>query len=103
MLSETTAMRAMIWHAASALTPTQAMASMTKFQCGDRAVEVCNMAMDLLGNHSVLHRHGVEKAFRDSRLNQIYEGTNEINRLAVIEDVQEQLLARVAASRGEGP
>ena len=71
---------------------------MTKFQCGDRAVEVCNQAMDLLGNHAVLHGNKVEKAFRDSRLNQIYEGTNEVNRLAVIEDMQEQFLAKVAAA-----
>ncbi len=100
MLAETTAMRGMIWHAASAYTPTQAMASMTKLHCGDRAVEVCNQAMDLLGNHAVVHGHRVEKAFRDARLTQIYEGTNEINRLGVIEDIQEQLLAKVAASRG---
>jgi alkylation response protein AidB-like acyl-CoA dehydrogenase len=100
MLAETTAMRAMIWHGASQWTPTQAMASMTKFHCGDRAVEVCNQAMDLLGNHAVLHGNRVEKAFRDSRLNQIYEGTNEINRLGVIEDIQEQLLAQVAAIAG---
>jgi len=100
MVAETTAMRGMIWHTARVYTPTQAMASMAKFQCGDRAVAVCNQAMDLLGNHAVLHGNGVEKAFRDSRLNQIYEGTNEINRIAVIEDMQEQLLARIAQDAG---
>ena len=73
---------------------------MTKFQCGDRAVEVCNQAMDLLGNHAVLHRNIVEKHFRDARLTQIYEGTNQINRLAIMEDIQEQLLAKVAAAAG---
>ena len=65
-------------------------------------VAVCNQAMDLLGNHSVLHSNRVEKAFRDSRLNQIYEGTNEINRLAVIEDLQEELLGRIARTRPNG-
>jgi alkylation response protein AidB-like acyl-CoA dehydrogenase len=37
----------------------------------------------------------VEKHFRDARLTQIYEGTNQINRLAVIEDFQEVLLAKI--------
>jgi alkylation response protein AidB-like acyl-CoA dehydrogenase len=29
----------------------------------------------------------VEKALRDARLTQIYEGTNQINRLGIIEDM----------------
>jgi alkylation response protein AidB-like acyl-CoA dehydrogenase len=37
----------------------------------------------------------VEKIYRDARLTQIFEGTNQINRLAVIEDQQEQFLARI--------
>jgi alkylation response protein AidB-like acyl-CoA dehydrogenase len=32
----------------------------------------------------------VEKPLRDARLCQIYEGTNQINRLAMIEDLWEQ-------------
>jgi alkylation response protein AidB-like acyl-CoA dehydrogenase len=53
-------------------------------------------AMDLLGNHAVLHTERVEKSLRDARLTQIFEGTNEINRLSVIEDLQESLLMRIA-------
>lgn len=66
---------------------------MTKFYCSERAIEVCNMAMDLMGAHSFLHANRVEKAWRDARLPMIFEGTNEINRLAVIEDMQEEILA----------
>ncbi len=50
--------------------------------------------MDLLGNHALLHANGAEKVFRDARLTQIFEGTNQINRLAVIEDFQDPLLTR---------
>jgi hypothetical protein len=51
--------------------------------------------------HSVLHENRVEKAFRDARLTQIFEGTNQINRLGVIEDAQERLLEAVEAARPE--
>ena len=66
---------------------------MTKLYCSDRALEVCNMAMELMGAHSFLHADRVEKAWRDARLPIIFEGTNQINRLAVIEDMQEEVLA----------
>ncbi|MCP4122764.1 MAG: acyl-CoA dehydrogenase [Bacteroidetes bacterium] len=86
MSMEVSAMRAMVWQSASNWTPTQAKASMTKVFCSDTAVKVCEQAMELMGNHGFLHSNLVEKAYRDARLTQIYEGTNEINRLAIIED-----------------
>ena len=55
--------------------------------------------MDLLGNHAVLREERLEKALRDARLTQIFEGTNQINRLSAIEDEQERLLAVIAAAR----
>ncbi len=98
MLIDTSAMRSMIWQSASARVPDQARASMTKVFCSDTAVRTCESAMELLGNHGFLHG-GPEKAYRDGRLTQIYEGTNDINRLAVIEDQAEQLLAAVEGQR----
>ncbi|TSD99713.1 acyl-CoA dehydrogenase [Skermania sp. ID1734] len=94
MIAETAAIRGMVWDQARTFIPTQAAASMTKLYCTDHALNVCNTAMDLIGNHSVLHANRVEKAFRDARLPIIFEGTNQINRLAVIEDIQEEVLAK---------
>jgi alkylation response protein AidB-like acyl-CoA dehydrogenase len=68
---------------------------MAKVTCSDTAVRVCEQAMELLSNHGVLHSNYVEKAFRDARLTQIYEGTNQINRLQIIEDLQEQFLDKI--------
>lgn len=95
MLAETQAARAMVWSAASRRQPLQREASAAKFHCTDVAFRVATRAMDLLGNHAVLHDRGVEKVLRDVRLTQIFEGTNQINRLAVIEDLQEEILARM--------
>ena len=95
MISDTSSMRATIWQHAQRPIPTQATASIAKISCSDTALRVCETAMQLLSNHAVLHRHRIEKALRDVRLTQIYEGTNEINRLAIIEDLRESLLSPI--------
>ena len=38
----------------------------------------------------------LERTFRDNRLTRIFEGTNQINRLAVIEDQQASILRRIS-------
>jgi alkylation response protein AidB-like acyl-CoA dehydrogenase len=96
MITETSAIRGRLWQAArNAYVARQDRSSMCKFHCTDRAVRVVEMALELMGNHGTLHDSGAEKIYRDARLTQIFEGTNQINRLAVIEDQQEQLLARI--------
>ncbi len=85
MLIKIQAMRAMVWQAARYKIPFQTAGSAAKVFCSDMAWEVCNQAMKLMEENGFLHCHGIEKAARDARLTQIYEGTNQINRLAVVE------------------
>lgn len=99
MSAETSAARSMVWQTATRRRAHQGDASAAKFYCTDVARKVCEMAMDLMGNHSILHDNRVEKAFRDARLTQIFEGTNQINRLSVIEDDQERLLHAIDGAR----
>lgn len=85
MLMKISAMRGTIWQAVRHQYSFQAAGSIAKVFCADTSWEVCNAAMELLGNHAFLHQNRVEKAARDARLTQIYEGTNQINRLAIFE------------------
>lgn len=96
--AETGAIRALVWRHAQGWTPRQDGAALCKFQATDRAQVVIEAAMDLLGSSAVRHDSGIERTFRDNRLTRIFEGTNQINRLAVIEDQQASLLARIARS-----
>lgn len=98
MMIELHAMRATVWQTASRWRPTQARASAAKVFCGDGAVRVCERALDLVGNQALPHGT-IEKAFRDARLTQIYEGTNQINRLAIIEDQLEELADAAESTR----
>ncbi|MBX3247853.1 MAG: acyl-CoA dehydrogenase family protein [Myxococcales bacterium] len=101
MRAETQAARAMVWHAAMRPQALQREASAAKAHCTDAAIAVTTQAMDLLADHAALHRERVEKIYRDARLTQIFEGTNEINRLAMIEDEQRGLLDTIDRLREE--
>ena len=93
MVAETRAIRSLVWQEArAAWKPRQLNASLCKFQVTDRAQHVCEMAMDLLADHGGRYHQQVEKIFRDVRLTRIFEGTNQINRLSMVEDWQAQLL-----------
>lgn len=93
MVAETRAIRSLVWEEArDAWQPRQLNASLCKFHATDRAQHVCEMAMDLLADHGGLHEQKLEKIFRDVRLTRIFEGTNQINRLSLIEDWQDQLM-----------
>ena len=85
MLLKLSAMRATVWQATRYRLPFQAAGAIAKVFCSDTAWEVCNTALTLLGDHGYVHANSVEKAARDARLTQIYEGTNQINRLAIFE------------------
>jgi alkylation response protein AidB-like acyl-CoA dehydrogenase len=39
------------------------------------------MALEMMGQTGLRHDQGTEKILRDSKLLQIYEGTNQLNRL----------------------
>ncbi|CBL44396.1 Acyl-CoA dehydrogenase [gamma proteobacterium HdN1] len=91
----TASIRALVWEYARAWTPWQAKASIAKFQATDQAQQVIERAMDLCGEMGLTHAMGLEKIFRDNRLTRIFEGTNQINRLSVIEDQQREFLDRI--------
>jgi alkylation response protein AidB-like acyl-CoA dehydrogenase len=79
------AARSMIWQSCKQFRCYQSGSASAKVFASDTAFKVCNQAMELMGDQGYLHKNGVERAWRDSRLTQIYEGTNQINRLALFE------------------
>lgn len=85
MIIDTSAVRSMIWQSSQKWQARQMQASAVKVFASDTAMKVTQSAMDIMGNHGLTHNRA-EKAFRDARLTQIYEGTNQINRLGIIED-----------------
>ncbi|MDD3717408.1 MAG: acyl-CoA dehydrogenase family protein [Actinomycetota bacterium] len=60
-----------------------AKASLAKFTCADNAMALTSRALEVMGADDSPQRPWVEKAYRDAKLTQIYEGTNQLNRLVV--------------------
>jgi alkylation response protein AidB-like acyl-CoA dehydrogenase len=55
--------------------------SACKFTCSDIGLANANLALDLMGADGLRHENGAEKCFRDVKLQQIYESTNQINQM----------------------
>lgn len=85
MLIKLMATRMTIWRSCAHFRAVQSLSSIAKVYASDMAVEICKQAMAIMGDAGIVHEYGVEKALRDARLTQIYEGTNQINRHAIIE------------------
>ena len=56
-------------------------ASLSKFAATDLGIKNCHLAVELMGQAGIRHDRRVEKYLRDAKLLQIYEGTNQLNRL----------------------
>jgi len=58
-------------------------ASLAKALGGDTAVFVSSLALEVMGLEDCEEREWIEKAYRDAKLTQIYEGTNQLNQLTL--------------------
>lgn len=58
-------------------------AAMAKLVCTDTAMEVTTEAVQMLGGNGYMREYEVERMMRDAKITQIYEGTNEIQKLII--------------------
>jgi acyl-CoA dehydrogenase len=69
--------------------PNNLEASMAKVRAGDVVVKITQRAVELLGPMGFSREHLAEKWFRDAKINDLYEGTGQINRLIVARRILE--------------
>lgn len=62
-------------------------ASIAKVLCSDAAMDVSTDAVQLHGGYGYLEDYPVERMMRDAKVTQIWEGTNQIQRLMIAKDV----------------
>ncbi|MDS1116256.1 acyl-CoA dehydrogenase family protein [Gordonia westfalica] len=62
-------------------------AAMAKLLCSDTAMSVTTDALQLHGGYGYVRDYPVERMMRDAKITQIYEGTNQIQRLIIAKSV----------------
>jgi alkylation response protein AidB-like acyl-CoA dehydrogenase len=63
------------------------LSAMAKLYSADTAMKVTTDAVQILGGYGYLKEYPVERMMRDAKATQIYEGTNQIQRLVVARDI----------------
>jgi alkylation response protein AidB-like acyl-CoA dehydrogenase len=66
-------------------------ASMAKCFAGDMAMKVTTDAVQLLGGYGYMREYPVERMMRDAKITQIYEGTNQIQRVVIARQILKAL------------
>lgn len=64
-----------------------AYAAMAKAYAGDVAMRVTTNAVQVMGGYGYIRDYPVEKYMRDAKIMQIYEGTNQIQRLVIADGI----------------
>jgi len=57
--------------------------ALCKLKCGDVAMRVTTDAVQLLGGYGYMTEYPVERMMRDAKITQIYEGTQQIQRIVI--------------------
>lgn len=61
--------------------------AMAKVYASDIAMEVTSDAIQILGGYGYMKEYPAERMMRDAKITQIYEGTNQIQRLVIARDL----------------
>jgi alkylation response protein AidB-like acyl-CoA dehydrogenase len=73
------------------------VSAMAKLFCSDTAMDVTTDAVQILGGYGYIKEYPVERMMRDAKITQIYEGTNEIQRLVIAREMVREARSSVLA------
>jgi len=74
--------------------------AMAKLYCTDTAMDVTTEAVQILGGYGYIREYPVERMMRDAKITQIYEGTNEIQRIVIAREMLKESRAFLLAGVG---
>jgi alkylation response protein AidB-like acyl-CoA dehydrogenase len=66
-------------------------ASVAKAFAGDTAMKVTTDAVQILGGYGYMREYPVERMMRDAKITQIYEGTNQIQRVVIARQLLKEI------------
>ncbi|MFH1862766.1 MAG: acyl-CoA dehydrogenase family protein, partial [bacterium] len=63
------------------------LSAMSKLKCSDVAMRVTTDCVQLFGGYGYMKDYPIEKYMRDAKITQIYEGTNQIQRIVIAKNL----------------
>ena len=76
------------------------LSAMAKLFCTDVAMDVTTDAVQILGGYGYISEFPVERMMRDAKITQIYEGTNQIQRIVIAREMLKENRASSLAGTG---
>jgi alkylation response protein AidB-like acyl-CoA dehydrogenase len=76
------------------------LSAMAKLYCTDVAMDVTTDAVQILGGYGYISEFPVERMMRDAKITQIYEGTNQIQRIVIAREMIKENRASLLAGVG---
>jgi alkylation response protein AidB-like acyl-CoA dehydrogenase len=71
-----------------------------KLFCTDAAMDITTDAVQILGGYGYMREYPLERMMRDAKITQIYEGTNQIQRLVIAREMVREQRAFLLAGVG---
>lgn len=70
-------------------------AAIAKMYASEVGTEIAHQAIQILGGYGYTHEYNVERIYRDVRLCEIFEGTNEVQRIVIAREVLKEYAAAI--------
>jgi alkylation response protein AidB-like acyl-CoA dehydrogenase len=87
------------WHLDKRLPHATKYSAMSKFFASDVAMKITTDAVQILGGYGCLKSGNLERNMRDAKITQIYEGTNQVQRFVVAEQLIKEFLEKYGMGR----
>jgi alkylation response protein AidB-like acyl-CoA dehydrogenase len=87
------------WHLDKDLPHATKYSAMSKYFASDVAMKITTDAVQILGGYGCLRGGNLERTMRDAKITQIYEGTNQVQRFVVAEQVIKEFLEKYGMGR----
>lgn len=82
------------WHLDKGLPRATKYSAMSKFFASDVAMKITTDAVQIMGGYGCLKNGNLERNMRDAKITQIYEGTNQVQRFVVAEQLIKEFLEK---------
>lgn len=87
------------WHLDKDLPHATKYSAMSKFYASDVAMKITTEAVQILGGYGCLKSGNLERSMRDAKITQVYEGTNQVQRFVVAEQLIKEFLEKYGVGR----